>query len=218
MATLQTYITQVQRLLHDPNANFWSVSELTDYVNQGRYQIAKDSKCLRQLATGITLTAGIEIYNVDAMVNPVLNGTSFANVYDVLGISLYWGNSRYKLNYKSFTELDAWARAWQLYQDRPVLFTRMGALNIYVAPVPDQNYVTDWDVAVGPAALVNLSDVDIIPPPFENPIAYWAAFLAKFKEQALGESKIFRDEYARQGFMAQRAFMTRVIPNPYRTA
>jgi hypothetical protein len=213
--TLQTYITQVQRLLHDPNATFWPIAELTDYINDGRNRIAQDTKCLRQLATNITLTQGQELYNVNetiAMATPAVGNVS---VIDVLGITLYWGNSRYKLNYASFTELDARARAWQLYQDRPVLFTRMGALNVYLAPIPDQDYFTDWDVAILPPAMVNTTDTERIPPPFQDPVQYWAAFRAKFKEQALGESKIFKDEYARQGLMAQRAFMTRVIPNPY---
>lgn len=214
--TLQTYITQVQRLLHDPNASFWPIAELTDYINDGRNRIAQDTKCLRQLATSVNLTAGTELYVVQplmALATPPVTQT----VVDILGISLYWGNSRYKLQYNSFTELDARARAWQLYEDRPVIFTRMGALNVYVAPIPDQNYVTDWDVAILPPAMSNLSDAEVIPPPFQDPVQYWAAFRAKFKEQALGESKLFKDEYARQGLMAQRAFMTRIIKNPYQS-
>jgi hypothetical protein len=212
--TLQTYITQVQRLLHDPNASFWPIAELTDYINDGRNRIAQDTKCLRQLATTVTLTAGVELYNVQATV-ALATPPVTQSVVDILGIALYWGNSRYKLQYNSFTELDARARAWQLYQDRPVIFTRMGSLSVYVAPIPDQNYVTDWDVAILPPAMSNLSDAEVIPPPFQDPVQYWAAFRAKFKEQALGECKIFKDEYARQGLMAQRAFMTRVIRNAY---
>ncbi len=212
--TLQSYITQVQYLLHDTNANFWSISELTGYINEARNRICRDTKCMRQLATSIPLTAGVELYNVQstlALATPIVSNS----VIDVMGISLYWGNSRYKMNYTSFTELDAQARAWQLYQDRPVMFTRMGGLNIYVAPIPDQNYVTDWDVAIDPPQLVNLTDVDTVPAPFGEPVKFWAAYLAKFKEQALGECKIFRDEYARNGMMAARSFMTRTIRNPY---
>jgi hypothetical protein len=212
--TLSTYITQVQRLLHDTNANFWPVSELTDYVNDGRNRIAQDTKCLRQLATTIALTAGTELYDIQSMLataTPPVTQT----VIDVLGISLYWGNSRYKMNYMPFTQLDAYARAWQLYQDRPVIFSRMGGTNVYVAPIPDQNYNTDWDVAILPPAMVNSTDTEVIPPPFTDPVQYWAAFRAKFKEQALAESKMFKDEYNRQGLAAARAFMTRVIPNPY---
>jgi hypothetical protein len=212
--TLQTYITQVQRLLHDPNANFWPVSELTDYINDARNRICMDAKCLRQLATSIPLTAGTELYNVNASVATATPALT-TQVIDVLGVTLYWGNTRYKLNYMSFSELDAYARAWQQYQDRPVIFTRMGSLNMYVAPIPDQNYITDWDVAVLPAALVSPSDTETVPQPFQDPVQYWACYRAKFKEQAFGEAKLFKAEYATEGLRAARSWMTRVLPNPY---
>jgi hypothetical protein len=208
--TLQTYITQCQNMLHDPNAQMWPIPELIGYINQARNRIAQDTKCLRALQTGITLTAGQELYVINTIL-PAVAG----QVVDILGITLYWGNTRFKMNYASFTEFDAMLRAWQMYQSRPVFFTRMGALQVYVGPIPDQAYVTDWDVAIIPQPLVLTSDTETIPPPFQEPVQYWACFLAKFKEQALGECKIFKDEYMRQGMAAQRAFMTRVIPNPY---
>jgi hypothetical protein len=212
--TLQTYITQVQRLLHDTSASFWPIAELTDYINAARARIANDTKCLRQLVTSIPLTTGVELYNVQATVAlapvPMLQ-----SVVDILGISLYWGNTRFKLNYMSFSQFDAYVRAWQLYKTRPVIFTRMGGLNVYLGPVPDQAYITDWDVAIEPAALVNSTDVDPIPPPFNAPVQYWAAHLAKFKEQSYGEAEMFKKEYTVEGIRAQRVFMTRVLPNPY---
>jgi hypothetical protein len=208
--TLNTYVTQCQRLLHDPNANFWPIPELIDYINEARNRICEDSKCLRSLQTGISLTAGQELYAVNA----ILPAVAF-QVVDIMGISLYWGNTRFKMNYLPFTSFDAQLRAWQAYQSRPVYFTRMGATQVYVGPIPDQAYITDWDVATIPAPLVNLSDAEVIPPPFQDPIQYYACYKAKFKEQSLGESKIFKDEYRNSGIRAQRAFMTRVIPNPY---
>lgn len=214
MGALNTYLTDCRQMLHDPNGLMWPDPELTGYINQGRNRIANDSKCLRQLVQGVPLIAGVELYNIAAtvalapvpMVNPVI---------DVLGISLYWGNTRFKLNYDNFSRFDARVRAWQLYQSRPVLFTRMGALSIYVGPIPDQAYITDWDVAIQPLPLVTDADTDPIPPPWTEPVKYWACFLAKFKEQALGEAGIFKDEYMAQGRIAQRSFQTRVLTNPY---
>ena len=212
--TLQTYITQVQNLLHDPNANFWPIPELITYINDGRNRIAMDTKCLRQLATSIPLTPGVELYNVQATV-ALATPTVINSVIDILGITLYWGNSRFKMQYMSFTEFDAQIRAWQLLQNRPVIFTRMGALNVYLGPIPDQSYLTDWDVAILPTPMALANDMETIPPPFTDPVQYWAAFRAKFKEQSLGESKIFQQTYAAEGLRAQRSFMTRVIRNPY---
>ena len=65
MATLSSYITEVQRLLHDANSVFWSTAELTDYINDARERVARDTGCLRTLQvtatpisnTGVAATA-----------------------------------------------------------------------------------------------------------------------------------------------------------------
>lgn len=54
MATLSGYITEVRRLLHDANANFYSDSELTDYINEGRKQTVRDTGCLRKIQVSQT--------------------------------------------------------------------------------------------------------------------------------------------------------------------
>lgn len=212
--TLQTYIGQVQNFLHDPNANMYSISELIGYINLARNRIAQDSKALRQLATSVPLTAGQELYQVQATL-ALATPPMTQSAVDVMGITLYWGTERVKMQQMSFTEFDAKIRMWQTYRQRPVIFTRMGALQIYVGPMPDQNYVTDWDVAILPAPMVNTTDPEVIPPPFQDPVPFYACYLAKFKEQAMGESKIFFNEYLLQGRIAMRAFSTRIIPNPY---
>lgn len=47
--TLQGYITEVRRLLHDANGNFYSDSQLTDYINSARQRVVRDTGCLRKL-------------------------------------------------------------------------------------------------------------------------------------------------------------------------
>lgn len=49
MATLNSYITEVQRLLHDANANFYSTAQLTDYINSARERVVRDTGCLRTI-------------------------------------------------------------------------------------------------------------------------------------------------------------------------
>lgn len=58
---LNAYVTQVQRLLHDASAQFWSVSELTDYINAARTRLVRDTGCHRLLQT-IYLSTGVETY------------------------------------------------------------------------------------------------------------------------------------------------------------
>jgi hypothetical protein len=49
MATLSTYITQVRRLLHDANGNFYSDQQLTDYINSARERTVRDTGALREI-------------------------------------------------------------------------------------------------------------------------------------------------------------------------
>lgn len=205
---LSTYITDVRLLLHDLNGQFWSNAELTSYINKARNRVAQDTKCLRQIISGYALTAGQEQYQISAL--PVNYAT---RVIDVMSIDLYWGNARNPLSYMAWTVFSARLRFWQNYLQQPIAFTRMGALSVYFGPVPDQAYLTDWIVAVNPVPLTD-DTLDEIPVPFEVPVPYYAAYLAKFKEQAMGEAKIFEGEYRKNLMNIARSFSTRVIPNP----
>jgi len=92
MATLSSYITEVQRLLHDANSVFWSTQELTDYINDARERVARDTGCLRTLqitatpisstgvaatvwTAGATVTAGQFIFNNIFIYSVVTSGT-----------------------------------------------------------------------------------------------------------------------------------------------
>lgn len=205
---LSDYITQTRRLLHDATGQFWSNAELTDYINQGRNRVAQDSKCLRQLLTGVTLTSNVENYSVAALPNG-------SQIIDIMGISIYWGNTRIKLQYKPWTQFDAEFRYWQNMQSRPIAFSRLGALTVYVGPKPDQNYTSDWDIAYLPNVLVSDNTAEQIPDLFTSPVKYYAAYLAKFKEQSYGEAEMFKGEYGQNIMQIARSYMTRVIPDPY---
>ena len=43
MPTLSNYLTQVEYLLHDANNNFWTVDQLTGYINEARSQLVRDT-------------------------------------------------------------------------------------------------------------------------------------------------------------------------------
>jgi len=210
LGALTTYTTQVQRLLHDTSGNYWPVTELTDYINEARNRVAQDSKCLRQLVTNLSLTAQQEQYVPQTFI-----GALGPQLVDVMGITLYWGNQRVKLNRYAYTTFDAMFRPYSNYYQRPVAFCRMGATLVWLGPNPDQSYVTDWDVAVVPNALVSDATVEQIPVPFQEPVQYYAAFKAKWKEQAQGEAAIFMQQYKSMLQMCYRGFATFAFTNPY---
>src|SRR5262245_48845444 len=54
---LTVYQQETQRLLHDPNAQAYSLTDLTSYINLARNQIAIEGECVRALLTGGTITS-----------------------------------------------------------------------------------------------------------------------------------------------------------------
>ena len=278
MATLSSYITEVQRLLHDANSVFWSTSELTDYINDARERVARDTGCLRTLqitatpisstgvpatvwTAGATVTAGQFLFNnvfiYEVVTGGVLSSTAppypssgytfppstpftdgtatlqysgpaeiipYATIatgttLDILNVNIYWGNSRIPLRYLPWSNFNAQLRYWQNYVGRPVCFSVYGQNTIYIGPVPDQAYVAEIDSTILPTALsLNTPNVnDQIQDPYTTPVAFYAAYKAKYKEQSYGEAEIYKQEYAKQIQAVLNSVYTRRIPDPYST-
>jgi len=280
MATLSSYITEVRRLLHDANGNFWSDAELTDYINDARTRVVRDTGCLRTLqitqtplsTTGVVaipwsanlaVTAGqfifsnIFIYAVTAdgttgstpppypasgstfpPSTPFTDGTATLQyssnaeiityaampnaqyTLDIINVNLYWGNSRIPLRYLPWSNFNAQLRYWQNYVGRPICYSVYGQGQIYISPVPDQSYYIELDTVVMPTALVatDPSVTDSIVSPYTTPVAFYAAYKAKYKEQSYGEAEIYKQEYGKHVNAVLNSVFTRRIPDPYSSA
>jgi hypothetical protein len=138
---------------------------------------------------------------------------------DILNVNVYWGNSRIPLRYLPWSNFNAQLRYWQNYVGRPVCFSVYGQNNIYIGPVPDQAYVVEIDSTILPTSLsLNTPNVnDQIQDPYTTPVAFYAAYKAKYKEQSYGEAEIYKQEYAKQVQAVLNSVYTRRIPDPYST-
>ena len=274
--TLQTYITQCQRLLHDASSNFWSVGELTDYINEARSRVAADTGCSRSLQsivlnvqtctgvgdgtgtiTGITPSpdqtwigssiAGSGLTGIVSS-NPIIqtvtgttitiSGTATAgavtftyyqeaypftsvptptgtSIIDIANITAIWGNTRYTLQYKDWSMYNAQMRSYVAFQQRPVMYSIFGQNTVFIGPIVDQPYVTEWDCVLNPAPLAQLTDVENITYPYTDPVPYYACHLAKIKDSSWDEAKVFQEEYFNKIKHAIAASAMRRIPNIY---
>jgi hypothetical protein len=116
-------------------------------------------------------------------------------IIGVLNFTLFWGNLRVVLRRFNWTWFNAWVRAWQQQLSRPAAWSQYNAQTIYLGPIPDQTYAAEVDCVVTPPALVNLTDVDVIYPPWQEAVPFYACYLAKQKEQSFQESEGFLDQY-----------------------
>jgi hypothetical protein len=224
VGALDTYNARTRRLLTDGDKQFWSDVVLNDAINSARRRIAGDTKCLRQLVTNITLPEGQEVYNIIDTVNGGTPTGLFTDpmipigpyVIEVIGVTVYWGNMRIRLQNRPYTEQDAKLRIFQSYVSRPGSIAMMGANQIYFNPVPDHDYTSDWDVVVVPPPLERDTDREPLPVVFQECVPYFAAHLAKYNEQSLTESNIFYEKYNTERTAAMYAFFGWRVRDAYR--
>lgn len=272
---LSDYETEVRRLLHDANANYWSNTDLDDYINLGRNHVVTDTGCLRQYQTafvqpgtefytfgglwqitvntggslftsaptvvitpasgdtGVNATAtctisngavnSVTVKNQGNLYNAVpsisfsggggsgATATAYlltANTVDLINPMIIWGSQRIPLQGKVFTDLNAAARVWTSYKQRPGLWSMYGTNQICVAPIPDQAYQFEADTVVLPAALSGTTPGNLIPPATEA-VPYWAAYLAKLNEKQFEEASAFKNLYNQQIQWAVNIFTIR---------
>lgn len=138
------------------------------------------------------------------------------NTYDVLDIKVIWGSEKYSLLWKPFSEFSANIRTWlaSSYQRQPIVWAVYGNTQIFIGPPPDQSYQIELDTVILPTSLTDYTTNDPIPVVMQDPIKFYAAYLAKFNQQMYGEAEIMLDAYRRRILECDSAY-TRRIPNPY---
>lgn len=159
------------------------------------------------------LTAPTPVYSVaGAGINNSIVGFINANTVNILSVTIIWGNFRIQLSYMAFTELTARLRMWTTWQQRPAAYSVFGQQSLYIGPLPDQTYVSEMDTVVLPNALIDNSTVEQIAYPYTTPVIYYAAKLAKYKEQSFAEAEMFTNLYKKRALDAISSTFTHRIP------
>jgi hypothetical protein len=134
---------------------------------------------------------------------------------DVVNVNLFWGNTRVPMRYLPWTQFNSELRFWQNYIGRPIAFSTFGQGQFYMSPVPDQVYTIELDTIILPTTLVYSTDTDTIQYPYSDPVAYYAAYTAKYYEQSFGEAEIYLQQYKNKVQAVLVSTFTRRMPDPY---
>jgi hypothetical protein len=163
-------------------------------------------------------TPTITITDTGGGTGATATAVTFLNTFQIVNISNIWNNERYTLNFRGFTLFQAYCRAWTtMFTSRPWIWTlHPQDLNVYLRPIPDQLYYSEWDVISLPIPLVNLTDVDTqVIPPWNQAVKFRAAALALMKKQNFGQAEYYDKKYQER---VPRYIMGAGgirIPNPY---
>lgn len=209
--TLQNYLTDAQRLLHDATNRFWTVDELTDYVNKARKLIAVETACTRKvipLDILATTTLAGATYNLDT-IYPT------QRVMDVMDVLLnYSSNTIYQLRFIPYAMMVR-TILWQYQSPGTPTHYTVNNRQLYVLQWPGLDYKgSSVDCLLEPLDLVNTTDVDNdIAFPFSEAVGFYVAYLAKVKDQRRTEAEEFYRDFVRRTAQALSSTMTRRIVN-----
>lgn len=184
-STLTQYLTVLRRILKDSNDVYWTALDKTAYLNQAMTQRDRDTGMNRALSS-FTLTQTRAMYALSS---------ANSNSYDVNSIALFNGNLRVSLEQRPYTDMQLRYQTLNAYQQQPVCFSKYGVTSVIFSPVPDQNYVTEWDCLVTSPELVNASDTDPLPYPWTDPVPWLAAHFAKVTLQQNEEAAMHLKTY-----------------------
>ena len=170
------------------------------------------------------ITAPINQLNVGQEVYPFsgvyLGGNpGVKSVYGVQGISVIYANYRYSLPVYSFSIYQAQIRSWPYqYQYIPVMASQYGigaAGSFYCYPLPSQTYQYELDCYCLPTDLTTNLDYDVIPDPYTDASAYFAAHLGMLDMQNYNIAQFYLNLFDKQlGIYSHSANIGRAV-NPY---
>lgn len=214
--TLAQYLVRTQRLLQNPSAptSLYPTDALTEWINQGRVQVAGESEAIRQLGT-IDTVPGSRVYQIDDINTGVSATNGIAGALKVNAIMFSVGEG-----YKWIGP-----RAWQWFQTfymakvvpsegEPTDWAQYGqgsTGNFYLDPIPQQVYTLTCDCVCYPIDLEDDNDVDAIPKLWDDAVPYYAAYLALLAAQSQQRSADANMMMERYSFFVERA---RKFSNP----
>jgi hypothetical protein len=129
------------------------------------------------LSTGIFCTTNQEVYNFSDVDLSNLPGIS--NIIAVRSIALLWNTYRFVLIRHSFSKYQALIRTYtNTFSDVPRVAAQYGqgeAGSIYIYPVPNSNYIMEWDCVCDVLPLTDDTSFEAIPAPWNTAVSYYAA-------------------------------------------
>lgn len=206
--TLQDYLNDTMRLLHDATNRFWTQAELIDYINKARKLTVAETGCTRQLATVNVIVATNLADASYAFDNGIVAGRRVIDVLDIL--LQYSSNTSFQLRYLPFSQM-ARTAVWQYQMVGTPQYYTVHNQTCMILQWPSQAYPNSiFDCIVEPVNLVNTTDIDNdIFFPFSECVGYYAAYLAKLKDQRREDAEYYFKDYQQRKMQAIGSQFTR---------
>ena len=216
---LQDYVTKTYRLLRDAGT-LYNQADVIDWVNQARHLRDYDTRLVRKVVS-FTVSAQQSTYALsDIAAGTVVRGDpNFSNARDIVSIYLIptggapgGSGLRYPLGRQPYSKVAyLTSTSWPSY---PTVYGVIGWNTVVLAPPPAQAYAGEWDLVGNYPDMTALTEVEPMPDPYNDPVPYMAAAIAKENMQRFDEAQMFEGTYVKR--LNQLGFGIRkfVVTNP----
>jgi hypothetical protein len=184
---LNTYLQRTQNLLQNPAAptSLYATSDLTNYINIARGQLAGESKCIRAIGT-ISTVANQRNYNFSSVT--VASPAGIQGIINIRSIQFGIASGQKWVNARGWT----WFNYYNLNNPvpasgQPVEWAQLGqgvSGTFYLDPIPDTVYPLFCDGIWYPVTLVDDTTPEAIPYLWTDAVPYYAAYLAYLSAQS----------------------------------
>lgn len=186
---LANYLTQVRNLLHDPSGVLYSDTSLTQFINEGRTQLAVETDILLGLAT-VAIAAGTTAYPFSGF------SALSSSAQEVIKLKKLVGPSQV-LDYRSLE----WYLNYYFTSGNtgpPQLWTQVsqgasGSFLIYPTPTAPTQLV--GEVCYIPTNLIDDSTPEPLPYPFTDAIQFYACYKALMGAQRYSDATIMFQQF-----------------------
>jgi hypothetical protein len=214
---LNNYITLAQRLLNDPNAQFYAVTDLTSYINIGRGQLAAISGCLAfRVPVSVSFGSGAMAYSAIASQNAPTGCNLPVNIRSVSVQNS--DGSRSRLTQRPWPYFDSYylSGPQSTASGKPAVWSVLleGTLGtLYFSPQTDGNYMMTVESTWEPIALQTDDDPEALPYPWTDAIPYYAAYYAYYNAQRMDDAERMLGPFEQITGISRAAVTPRLLPD-----
>jgi hypothetical protein len=199
--TLQDYLDASRRLLRDASGTLYPQTDLIAYIAQARHVRDLDTRMVRKFV-GYTLTANVGQYSLASIssTGTFLYGETACIGKDwVYAQVLTQGGTpgglgfRYPLKRRATSFFAPYrTTSWVSYPEWGQLY---GVDAFVLGPIPAFGYPIEMDLVGIYPDLTMVTDVEPMPDPYNDPLPYLAASVAKTNAQRFDEAKTLKEQY-----------------------
>lgn len=125
--------------------------------------------------------------------------TGISAILDVIDVAIIFSNQRYSPRYYPFSVYQAKIRSFpNQYYYVPAVYTKLTqgtSGSLYFYPVPSQPYQCEWDCVCLPSDLASDTDTEVIPPPWQDAVPFYALHLAYLEMQNFNAARMYLELY-----------------------